>query len=388
MPRGGAVVRYEGRRGVVWRIKYVDAAGKQAMETIGAERDGVTRSNAEAELRERLVRVERKHYRRPKLITFADYSRLWLEEGQTRRAWKAGTVGPYRTCIRRLNDTFGSMPLGMVRPRHVAAYVAKLGKTYAASTIGRDLALLHDVFKTAKREELVDSNPVEGAERPKKPRRKWRILDPVEVTRVRAALSDEQARTLFLVLVIMGVRRSELQRLRWRDVDLVENILRVRDSKSEEGIRSIAIPPMLAEELWQHRRRTKFQGDEDLVFCHPETGTKYNPHTFAKQFRAALAEAGIHDYVRPFHDLRHTSITNEAAAGSSPIALMAKAGHRSMSTTNIYVHLAGVVFRDEAEALERRLLGVESSTHLSEPETISDDLPLDSMPVQGLTDRP
>ena len=36
---------------------------------------------------------------------------------------------------------------------------------------------------------------------------------------------------------------------------------------------------------------------------------------------------------------------------------MAKAGHRSMSTTKTYLHLAGVVFRDEANALERRLLG-------------------------------
>ncbi|MFL6038383.1 MAG: hypothetical protein ACJ74B_07100 [Gaiellaceae bacterium] len=36
---------------------------------------------------------------------------------------------------------------------------------------------------------------------------------------------------------------------------------------------------------------------------------------------------------------------------------MARAGHRSMATTNGYLHLAGVVFRDEADALERRLLG-------------------------------
>jgi hypothetical protein len=36
---------------------------------------------------------------------------------------------------------------------------------------------------------------------------------------------------------------------------------------------------------------------------------------------------------------------------------MARAGHRSMSTTKGYLHLAGVVFRDEADALERRLLG-------------------------------
>jgi hypothetical protein len=36
---------------------------------------------------------------------------------------------------------------------------------------------------------------------------------------------------------------------------------------------------------------------------------------------------------------------------------MAKAGHASMATTKRYLHLAGVVFRDEADALERRLLG-------------------------------
>jgi hypothetical protein len=63
---------------------------------------------------------------------------------------------------------------------------------------------------------------------------------------------------------------------------------------------------------------------------------------------------------------------NGAAAGESPIALMTRAGHRSMQTTQIYLHLPGTVFRDEAAALERRLLGaVESSTDLSEPEPTS-----------------
>lgn len=36
---------------------------------------------------------------------------------------------------------------------------------------------------------------------------------------------------------------------------------------------------------------------------------------------------------------------------------MAKAGHASMTTTKRYLHLAGIVFRDEAESLERRMLG-------------------------------
>ena len=36
---------------------------------------------------------------------------------------------------------------------------------------------------------------------------------------------------------------------------------------------------------------------------------------------------------------------------------MTKAGHSSMATTRIYLHLAGQVFRPEADALEERLLG-------------------------------
>jgi hypothetical protein len=37
MPRGAAIVRYEGPQGVVWRIKFQDADGRQVMETLGRE---------------------------------------------------------------------------------------------------------------------------------------------------------------------------------------------------------------------------------------------------------------------------------------------------------------------------------------------------------------
>jgi hypothetical protein len=46
---------------------------------------------------------------------------------------------------------------------------------------------------------------------------------------------------------------------------------------------------------------------------------------------------------------------------------MTRAGHRSMQTTKGYLHLAGVVFRDEAAALERRMLG-SSTPEPSQPQ--------------------
>lgn len=61
--------------------------------------------------------------------------------------------------------------------------------------------------------------------------------------------------------------------------------------------------------------------------------------------------------MRPFHDGRHTSITNSAAAGLSPAALMARAGHSDFKTTQLYIDLAGETFRAEAELLEQRLFG-------------------------------
>jgi hypothetical protein len=50
---------------IVWRIKYADSGGRQVMETLGLEREGWTRCKAEAELRERLVRLEKRGWRRP-----------------------------------------------------------------------------------------------------------------------------------------------------------------------------------------------------------------------------------------------------------------------------------------------------------------------------------
>jgi len=209
------------------------------------------------------------------------------------------------------------------------------------------------------REELVETNPAARAERPKRPRRRWRILQPLEIQRVARAFEDEHARVVFLTLVLTGIRSFELRALRWRHVDLVENVLRVAESKSEDGERTIALSPRLAESLWQHRRRSTFQGEDERVFCNERTGGPLDPADFREALTAALRAARINDYVRPFHDLRHTAITNDAAAGASPIALMAKAGHRNMSTTKTYLHLAGTVFRDEADRLERRLLGAE-----------------------------
>jgi hypothetical protein len=114
--------------------------------------------------------------------------------------------------------------------------------------------------------------------------------------------------------------------LRWRDVSLADPAgatLRVRETfvrghvdtpKSEKSERTIAIG-RLASELFDHRARTAYAGDDERAFCSPHAGGPLDPARYAATLRLALTRAKLDRPMRPFHDGRHTSITNSSAAG-------------------------------------------------------------------------
>jgi hypothetical protein len=159
----GCVVAYDGKRSRTWRVKYADADGKQTMETVGAERDGVTRKHAEAELRERLVRVDRTGYRRPKPLTFAQASKDWFHEQQTEKGWKASTETQYRSILGRLDDAFGPLQLADVRPTDVTAYKTRmLANGYSGASVSRDISILHSLLAWAVVTERIDRNAAAG----------------------------------------------------------------------------------------------------------------------------------------------------------------------------------------------------------------------------------
>jgi len=205
---------------------------------------------------------------------------------------------------------------------------------------------------------------------------------------LKRSFDDALARVMFLTLVLTAVRRSELLALCWRDVSLTERRLRVADSKTETGIRSIAIPPSLTAELEAHYQRTAFKGDDERVFRLPQQSYRRMYEHYRDALERAFQRAGLAwpEGFRPCHDLRVTGATNELLAGASKETLMVKLGHADFRTTQRYVNLAGVVFADEAAALEARMNGaaVESSTDLASPEGTSADL----MPLGEAEEQP
>jgi integrase len=117
------------------------------------------------------------------------------------------------------------------------------------------------------------------------------------------------------------------------------------EPKTDDGTRTIALAEPLAEELWQHWRRTSYRGPDDRVFCHPQKGTPVAGGYYGAIMKTVLARAGVDRPMREYHDWRHTGITNAAAAGMSPMAIMQMAGHADFKTTERYIDLAKVVFQ-------------------------------------------
>jgi integrase len=386
MPSGAAVIRREGVRGAVWYVKFIDGAGRQVKERLGREADGWNERKAKAELDARLTDVRREGLRKPRALTFSVFADEWLASYPDAKGLKRSTRESYETIVERhLKPAFGHLRPEQIDAGQVERYLAgKRREKLQPRTLNRQLNLLNLIMAAAVKRQLVRVNPIGLVDRPREPRRRWTILSPVEVGRVERAFAElavsddvergwlEEARVVFLTVIGAGLRRGEILGLRWKDVDLADPsgaVLRVRETlvrgaedtpKSEAGERTIALGPKLAEELWQHRRRTAFGGDDERVFCHPQKGSPLDHKRYAETLKAALAKAKVEKTMRPFHDGRHSSITNSAAAGLSPAALMARAGHSDFKTTQGYIDLAGETFRAEAELLEQRLFGVDA----------------------------
>jgi len=206
------------------------------------------------------------------------------------------------------------------------------------------------------------------------------ILTEVEIARLTAAYDQlaaegsdgerpwwQLAKAVVLAALGSATRRGELVGLRWRAVNLLDAKIEVRETyvrgefttpKSKASHRVLELGPRTLAVLEEQWSRTAYRADDDLVFCHPTEGTPLETSSLATRYlKPALVHAGIEKPFRPFHDLRHTSLTHAAAAGNPQIYVQARAGHSQGAITERYMHAAQVLFPGAAERSEERMFG-------------------------------
>ena len=377
--REGTVIRYKRRGGAIWRIRYLDASGAKVQETLGPE-PAWTEKLARQELRNRLADVSREGYRAPPTVTFKGFAERWLREHLPTRGLKATTVETYRYALEaHLLPFFGQHRLSEITPESIDHYIAaKMRQGLAPKTVNNQLLTLRVMLQRAVRWRLLRANPVAEADRPRLEQPEMHVLTEDDIARLWRAYGElesqaEQrqrpwwrlARTITFVALGTAMRRGELLALRWRDVSMLEGLIHVRESlvrgrfttpKSRASRRILEIGERTLDLFREHWRESAFQGEDELVFCHRETGRPLDPSRLARFYlRPALQKVGIPESFRPLHDLRHTALTHEAAAGNPQTYVQLRAGHSQGSITERYIHAAQVLFPGAAQRGENRI---------------------------------
>jgi integrase len=335
-----------------WRVDGQQVKRRIGPKRVAATRDGLTKTQAEAELRKMMGEVA-SVARRAERFTVPEAAEALIAVRRS-SGRKRSTLQGYESIVaQHIVPFFGGRKVDRITRRDVEAFGAALErKGLAANSRINALNLLGAIFELAVNRGWTVTNPVRGVERPgggsADPDIRYLSMEDVEA--VLRAVSDDDIgrleRSLYLAAVMTGMRRGELLGLRWGDVDWETKRIRVRRSyvrgefgppKSRRSSRSVPLTDRLAGELQRLYEESQFKGDEDLVFAHPRsrvTGTPIDGSRVLKRFKAAVRRAGVRD-VR-FHDLRHTFGTRMAAAGVPMRTLQEWMGHRDFATTLVY----------------------------------------------------
>lgn len=251
------------------------------------------------------------------------------------------------TGLKHLLPVFGKMRLREITAGAIQRYVddrrltpGKGGKLPRAATICNEVHTLSAIFREAVRRDLVLFNPVSKVKKPREDNVIVRYLLPDEDERLANALPPRIAPMVQFDLQT-GLRKGELYRLTWQDVDLRQRVILVKHTKSTRRYvplndAGVAILKSLP--------RTE---DSVHVFVDPTNGEAIKD--IERAWRKALREAKITHF--RFHDLRHTYASRLVQSGSSLPAVKELLGHRQISTTERYAHLGASDLREAVAKL-------------------------------------
>jgi integrase len=129
--------------------------------------------------------------------------------------------------------------------------------------------------------------------------------------------------------------------------------------KSKAGRRVVEFGDVAAAALEEQFAAGLHRTPESTVFCHPMLGTPLDPSKLTTYARKALTRAGVDESFRPWHGLRHSCLTETAAAGVPGMFVQAKAGHAQGSTTERYLHAHRTSYPGAGDLAEARLFASE-----------------------------
>jgi integrase len=281
-------------------------------------------------------------------VTFEEAANRWHAHGVA-KGWRTSTANDYRSALdSRLIREFGNVQLAKLTEQRIEVWLEALRKQVSARTVQKLLFVGGAVFQRAHHDHPgFTANPFRELERDIKPERaRIEVYNDEEAWAIVRAAEDEQDAAIFLLAWRAGLRRGEIPPLIVRDVDFVGRTIRIQDNfvrgavTSPKGKRERHVPlnRSVARALEKLLRERGDPPGNELLFP-GEDGGLLDPDALSYRFKAAARKAGVREL--RFHDLRHTYCSHLAADGVDPWKIQEWAGHKSVTTTQLYVDLFG-----------------------------------------------
>jgi integrase/recombinase XerD len=244
----------------------------------------------------------------------------------------------------------------------------------SAATVRRRLSTISGLFAFLHARGDVPANPVprglptrrersrprQGVPLVRTTRTLPRILSPGEVDALTSALRTHRDRAMVAAMVLGGLRRCEVLGLRLGDLRVAERRVFIADGKGGHQ-RLIPISGRFFDHIAAYLDAERPAGtDTDEVFVvlkGPRRGQPLSAAGLDEILAGARRRAGLAHAT--CHELRHTCLTRLREAGMALEAVQAQAGHASIESTRIYLHLAddwlASQYRKAAEVLDAQL---------------------------------
>lgn len=242
---------------------------------------------------------------------------------------------------------------------------AKAGKPLTPNTVRNARAPLAAALKFAVAQGVIPASPLANVARPHSGRLIPKHWSPDEARRFLRSQENERLYPVWAFLLGCGLRIGELVRLRWANVDLDRELVRVVEfvstlgwevvaapGKSDTAIRTVDLDPGLVRVLQRQREMQRFEArapgyePSEYVFTKP-AGGPYHPQTLSKSLAHKAQRAGLPRLTA--HGLRHTSATLMLDNGVPPKVAAERLGHADPTLfTNLYSHVTPSMQKDAA----------------------------------------
>lgn len=268
--------------------------------------------------------------------------------------------------IQRYFTAHGNLTVGNITSKDIEDFYDSLFESgVVANTVIHYHTLLHSAFKKAFKDGMIDANPFDRIDRPKKNKFTGDNYSEEELITMLGLFRGDVIYPAVMLAGGLGLRRSEALGARWSRIDwdkrtilLDTKIIEykengkvvvepVEEMKNKSSRRTLPLPDPVYEMLCEEREkqdlyRRMFKGSYNRKYydyiCVDQLGELLRPNRVTGRFADLIAKYGLRK-IR-FHDLRHTFASILINRDVPLLNVSTFLGHSDLSTTaNIYAHL-------------------------------------------------